>query len=48
MFWSIVFGMIMVFLFIYKIKNYKKINEKIGGVTTIDGIKYLVNNTDVN
>jgi len=48
MFWSIVFGMIMVFLFIYKIKNYNKINEKIDGVTTIDGIKYLVNNTDVN
>lgn len=48
MFWSIVFALIMVFLFIYRITNYKKIHEKIDGVETIDGIKYLINNTDIN
>lgn len=48
MLWSVVFGIIMVFLFIFKAANYKKINKKIDGVETIDGIKYLVNNSDVN
>lgn len=47
MFWNIVILAGMILFVIYYIINHKKIREKIDGVETIDGIKYLVNNTDV-
>ncbi|MBD5542051.1 MAG: hypothetical protein HDR00_12865 [Lachnospiraceae bacterium] len=47
MFWGIVVIAVMILYFTYLIINRKKIREKIDGVETIDGIKYLINNTDV-
>lgn len=42
------FGLIIMLLFIiHYVKNYQKITEKIDGVETIDGIRYLVCNADV-
>ena len=38
----------MIVLFIYRFISHQKSREKIDGVKTIDGIRYLVSNTDVN
>lgn len=47
MFWSIVIAVGLIAFWTHYIINLGKIREKIDGVETIDGIKYLVNNTDV-
>lgn len=47
MFWSIVIGVCLIIFWTHYIITHIKIREKIDGVETIDGIKYLVNNTDV-
>lgn len=47
MFWGIVIMAALILHFTYLIINFEKIREKIDGVETIDGIKYLVKNTDV-
>ncbi len=38
----------LVFVFVFQFTSRKKSREKIDGVETIDGIRYLVSNTDVN
>ena len=48
MFWNVIVGAFLILFLVYYIINHRKIREKIDGVETIDGIKYLVNNTDVN
>lgn len=47
MFWNIAGIVVIICYIVYYINNHKKICEKIDGVETIDGIKYLINNTDV-
>lgn len=48
MIWYIIIPVFLILLFAYRIKCYHKNSEKIDGVETIDGIRYLVTNTDVN
>lgn len=47
MVWNIVIVVGLIVFWTHYIINHIKIREKIDGVETIDGIKYLVNNTDV-
>lgn len=46
--WAVITVVGLILIFIHHIINGRKIREKIDGVETIDGIKYLVNDTDVN
>lgn len=47
MVWNIVIAVGLIAFWTHYIINHGKIREKIDGVETIDGIKYLVNNTGV-
>lgn len=48
MIWNVLILAFLIFVFVSYFISRQKSREKIDGVETIDGIRYLVSNTDVN